>query len=82
MKAKTWTIIILLSLCVVLLLQNMEVVSFKVFFWDITMSGIIAFPLLVLMGMIIGFTVAKLTGRTHREKKSKNKIPVENYGLS
>jgi uncharacterized integral membrane protein len=72
MKAKTWTIIILLSLCVVLLLQNMEVVSFKVFFWDITMSGIIAFPLLVLMGMIIGFTLGKLTGKAHREKKSKN----------
>ena len=69
MKPKTWTIIILLFLCAVLLLQNMEVVSFKVFFWDITMSRIIAFPLLVLIGMVIGFAVAKLTGRTHREKK-------------
>jgi uncharacterized integral membrane protein len=71
MNARTWTIIILLFLCAVVLLQNMEVVTFKVFFWDITMSRIIAFPLLVLMGMIIGFTVAKLTGRAHREKKKK-----------
>ena len=69
MKPKTWTIIILFFLCAVVLLQNMEVVSFKVFFWDITMSRIIAFPLLVLIGMIIGFTVAKLTGRAHREMK-------------
>lgn len=69
MKARTWTIIILLFLCAVLLLQNMEVVTFKVFFWDITMSRIIAFPLLVLIGMVVGFTAAKLTGKAHRERK-------------
>ena len=59
MKAKSWVVIVLLFLCSVLLLQNMEVVSFKVFFWDITMSRIIAFPLLVLMGMVIGFALGK-----------------------
>jgi len=59
MKAKTWAVIILLFLCAVLLVQNMEVVSFKVFFWQISMSRIIAFPLLVLMGIIIGFTLGK-----------------------
>jgi len=59
MKAKTWAIIILLFLCAVLLVQNMEVVSFKVFFWQISMSRIIAFPLLVLMGIIIGFALGK-----------------------
>ena len=69
MKARTWTIIILLFLCAVLLVQNMEVVTFRVFFWDITMSRIIAFPLLVFMGMVIGFTIGKLTGRSYRGKK-------------
>jgi uncharacterized integral membrane protein len=69
MKAKTWTIIILLFLCLVILLQNMEVVTLKVFFWNISVSRIIAFPLLVLMGMVIGFTLGKLTGKAHREKK-------------
>ena len=59
MKAKMWVVIILLFLCAVLLLQNMEVVTLKVFFWDITMSRIIAFPLLVLMGMVIGFALGK-----------------------
>ncbi|MCJ7500404.1 hypothetical protein MUP29_09120 [bacterium] len=59
MKAKSWVVIVLLFLCSVLLLQNMEVVTFKVFFWDITMSRIIAFPLLVLMGMVIGFALGK-----------------------
>lgn len=69
MKAKTWTIIILLFLCAVLLVQNMEVVSFKIFFWQISMSRIIAFPLLVLLGMVVGFSLGKLTGKAHREKK-------------
>ena len=59
MKAKTWTVIILLFLCAVLLVQNMEVVSFKVFFWQVSMSRIIAFPLLVLIGMVIGFALGK-----------------------
>jgi len=69
MKAKTWTIIVLLFLCAVLLVQNMEVVSFKIFFWQISMSRIIAFPLLVLLGMVIGFSLGKLTGKAHREKR-------------
>jgi uncharacterized integral membrane protein len=59
MKAKTWAIIILLFLCAVLLLQNMEVVSFKVFFWQISMSRIIAFPLLILMGLGIGYFLGR-----------------------
>ena len=59
MKAKKWAVIILLFLCAVLLVQNMEVVSFKVFFWQISMSRIIAFPLLVLMGIVLGFTLGK-----------------------
>lgn len=71
MKAKTWAIIILLFLCAVLLVQNMEVVTFQVFFWPISMSRIIAFPLLILIGVVIGFTAAKLTGKAHRDKKRK-----------
>ena len=59
MKAKTWVVIILLFLCAVILVQNMEVVTFKVFFWDVSMSRIIAFPLLILIGVVIGFFVGK-----------------------
>ena len=59
MKAKTWVIIILLSLGAVLLLQNMEVVSFKVFFWEVTMSRIIAFPLLILLGVVVGYVLGR-----------------------
>ncbi|MDF1536733.1 MAG: hypothetical protein P1S46_09590 [bacterium] len=62
MKAKTWAVVILLFLCAVLLVQNMEVVSLKVFFWQISMSRIIAFPLLILLGVIIGFFLGKYAG--------------------
>jgi len=62
MKAKTWAVVILLSLCAVLLVQNMEVVSFNIFFWKISMSRIFAFSLLVLAGFFIGYFTGKFGG--------------------
>lgn len=59
MKTRTWVVIIAISLGAVVLLQNMEVVSFKIFFWELTMSRIIAFPLLILLGIIVGFFLGK-----------------------
>lgn len=69
MKPKTWAIIILLFLGAVLLVQNMEVVTFQVFFWKISMSRIIAFPLLILAGMVIGFLLGKYAKIGAGEKK-------------
>ncbi len=46
----------------VLLMQNSEVVSLKMFFWEISMSRIIFFPLLLLIGFVVGFIFAKMTG--------------------
>ena len=59
MKAKTWAVIVLLSLCAILLIQNMEVVTFKIFLWKVSMSRIIAFPLLILLGGIIGYVLGR-----------------------
>ena len=53
---------ILSILFVILLLQNTEVVSLKLFFWEISMSRILFFPVLLLTGFVIGFVVAKITG--------------------
>ena len=69
MKPKTWAVITLLVLCAVVLVQNLEVVTFKVFFWEISMSRIIAFPLLILLGMTAGFVLGRYTGKGRREKK-------------
>ena len=50
-------------LCIVILLQNTEVVTIKLLFWEISMSRIIFFPFLLVIGFVIGFVVGKLTDR-------------------
>jgi uncharacterized integral membrane protein len=59
LKTKHWIVIILITLCLILLIQNAEVVSFNVLFWKISMSRIIAFPLLVLAGVVIGYFMGR-----------------------
>ena len=61
-KVKYIITVILAVLFGILLMQNSEVVSLKMFFWEISMSRIIFFPLLLLLGFVIGFVVAKMTG--------------------
>ena len=61
-KLKLSIVGILSILFVILLLQNTEVVSLKLFFWEISMSRILFFPVLLLTGFVIGFVVAKITG--------------------
>ena len=58
-KPKRWVIMILALLCLILLLQNAQVVSFNIFFWKISMSRIIAFPLLVLIGAAAGYFLGR-----------------------
>ncbi len=61
MKPKTIIILILIALCLVVLIQNSkEIVTFQIFFWKITMSRIILIPMLIFIGFIIGYLVAKL----------------------
>jgi len=59
MKSRHWGIAALATLCLILLIQNAQVVSFNVFFWKISMSRIIAFPLLVLVGGFIGYVLGR-----------------------
>jgi len=47
------------SLLAVVLLQNTSVVSFKFLFWQLSMSRIILFPLLVAIGFVAGYVVGK-----------------------
>ena len=58
-KHKGILIGILGTLFAVVLLQNTQVVSFKLLFWQISMSRIILFPLLVLIGFFAGYMVGK-----------------------
>jgi len=70
MKAKTIVILVLIALFVIILIQNTQVVTLHLFFWKIGMSQIILIPLTMVIGLVIGFIVAKVTGDHRKGKKS------------
>jgi len=59
MNFKLISIGVLVGLVLIILIQNTQVVSFQVLFWKLSMSRIILFPLVLLVGFIIGFFVGK-----------------------
>lgn len=66
MKPKNIAIIVLVVLLAVILIQNTQVITLKLLFWEISMSRIIFIPSTLAIGAIIGFVVTKLI----RRKKS------------
>lgn len=65
MKAKTIVILVLIGLFLIILIQNTQVVTLRLLFWKIGMSQIILVPVIMLIGFVIGYLVAKATGGTH-----------------
>ena len=77
MKFKTYLILAILLLVIIIFIQNREIVKFQIFFWQISLSRIILFPVLLIIGFIVGYITAKL----HRRKRIKQqaaKIKTEN----
>ncbi len=70
MKAKTIVVLVLAALFVIILIENTQVVSLRVFFWKISMSQIILTPLTMLIGFVIGLLVAKVIGDRHKREKN------------
>ena len=70
MKTKVILALVLAVIIVIILIQNTQVVTFRFFFWKISMSQIILVPFAMFIGFLIGFLLAKATGR-----KNKNKYP-------
>lgn len=62
MNAKVVMFIIVITLFLIVTLQNTDVATFTILFWKIDMSRIVFMYLSVLVGFIAGFLVAKLTG--------------------
>ena len=60
---KVIAIIVVIVLFVIFLFQNTSVVTLRLYFWEVSMSQIILIPLVLLVGFVVGFAVAKLTGR-------------------
>jgi len=63
MNAKTIILIIVAVLVILLIIQNSHAVFFQFLFWSVDIPLILLTPLLVIIGFIGGFTVAKLTGK-------------------
>jgi uncharacterized integral membrane protein len=69
MKPKTIVAIVLFVLFIIILLQNTQVVTLRLYFWKIGMSQIILIPLTMLIGAVVGYIVARVTGnRGNRER--------------
>jgi len=65
MKAKIIPAVVLTALVAVLLFQNKEIVTFRIYFWTVSLSQVILVPILVLAGILIGY----LLGTARRIKE-------------
>ena len=60
MSVKGVVILVLVVLCLVVFFQNTEVVTFKIFFWELTMSRIVLLLITLIVGVVIGYVIATL----------------------
>jgi len=70
-KPKTIVVLVLVALFVIILIQNTQVVSLRLFFWKLSLSQIILIPSTILIGFVFGYIVVKITGNTHKKKKAR-----------
>ncbi len=64
MRARTVVVIVLLILSLTLVAQNTQVVSFRLWFWDLTMSRV----LLLAGSLVVGIVIGLLLGRPWRRR--------------
>ena len=67
-KPKTIVTSVIIVLLLIIIFQNTQVVSFRIFFWKISMSQIILIPLTLAMGLVFGYIIAKMTANRNRGK--------------
>ena len=59
MKAKTILILIIISIVLIVFVQNVDVVTYNILFWEISMTRVIFFPFVLLMGFVLGYFFGK-----------------------
>ena len=70
MSVKGVVILVLVVLCLVVFFQNTEVVTFKIFFWELTMSRIVLLLITLIVGIVIGYVLTTvLRGKSDREER-------------
>ena len=70
MKPKYIVSLVLILLVVILLVQNTQVVDFKILFWKVSMSRSIFMAVNLLIGVALGLTLGL------KRKKGDKKIPL------
>ncbi|MFQ5964988.1 MAG: lipopolysaccharide assembly protein LapA domain-containing protein [Candidatus Scalinduaceae bacterium] len=68
-KLKVTIFTILFVLFLVILIQNSQVVTLKLFFWETSMPQIIIIALTMLIGFIFGYIAAKVRSAHHKNMK-------------
>ena len=73
MKPKFIVVLVIVGLFLVFLIQNTQVVTLRLYFWEISMSQIILIPLAILVGFVFGFIVAKIPRKDKKQvEKTEN----------
>jgi len=68
MRPKFIVLLVLIALFLIILIQNIQVVTLQLFFWKVGMSQIILIPLIMAIGFVVGFVVSKVTGNQNKRK--------------
>jgi uncharacterized integral membrane protein len=63
MKAKLIAILVVVVLALIILVQNSQIVTFRLLFWTAEISQLLLVLLMLAIGFVLGFLIAKLTGR-------------------
>ena len=63
MKVKIIILLVLIVLFTIFVSQNTRIVQIDFLFWSIAMSAIVLISLMMLIGVIVGFIVAKIFDR-------------------
>jgi len=69
MRPKFIGVLVLITLFLIILIQNIQPVTLRLFFWKVGMSQIILIPLTMAIGFVVGFIVAKVTGNQRKRKR-------------
>jgi uncharacterized integral membrane protein len=62
-RPKVIAIIVVSVLALILLFQNIDVVTFRMFFWTVEVSQLVLVVLMLAIGYVLGFLTAKLGGK-------------------
>ncbi|MEE8592514.1 MAG: LapA family protein [Candidatus Bipolaricaulota bacterium] len=76
MRARSVIITVLLILSLTLVAQNTQVVSFRLWFWDLTMSRVLLLAGSLAVGVIIGLLLGRPWKRRRMDRKQVPETPA------